>query len=256
MAGEGCRALRGGLPTPDEGPPPDAGPSRRDLELHPKKGKGESWTWTALEAETKLLLDFQEGEWTTEEVEKLILRIKEMSDGHTPLFTSDQIDQLEEALLRVYGCLETPEYRGRGRPPKPRLAPPPDLVYIQLVKEKKGNRVMGVHKRVVFGGDQPAYGNTSYVERNNLTVRQSIARFVRKTLSFSKRREQHRNHLSFYKAHYNLVKTHESLRSKAQATGEWPRRKWIKRTPAMAARITDHIWTLEELLTHKTPINT
>ncbi len=188
-------------------------------------------------------------------MEKLILRIKEMSDGHIPLFTSDQIDQLEEALLRVYGCLETPEYRGRGRPPKPRLAPPPDLVYIQLVKEKKGNRMMGLHKRVVFGGGEAAEANTSYVERNNLTVRQSIARFVRKTLSFSKRREQHRSHLSFYKAHYNFVKTHDSLRLKAQ-TGEWPRRKWIKRTPAMAARMTDHIWTLEELLTHKTPINT
>lgn len=200
-----------------------------------------------MEAETKLLLDFQEGRWTTEEVEKLVRRVQEMSDGRIPLFTSDRIDQLQEALLRVYGRWETPKYKGRGRPPKPRLAPPPDLVYVQIVKERRRNRVVRTHKRVVFGGDGPAGANTSYVERNNLTVRQSISRFVRKTLSFSKCREQHRSHLSLYKAWYNLAKTHESLRIEVDEAG----RRWRQRTPAMAAGITDHIWTLEEILTFK-----
>ncbi len=135
-------------------------------------------------------LDFQEGGWTTGGVESLVRRVKEMSDGYTPFFTSDQLAHPEEALLRVYDRWETSKYRGRGRPPKPRLVPPPDLVHIQMVKEKKGNRVVGVHKLVVFGEDQPTQANTSYVERNNLTMRQSIARFLRKTLFFSKRRDQ------------------------------------------------------------------
>lgn len=213
---------------------------------------GDSWTWTALEAETKLLLAFQEGGWTTEEVEKLVRGVMEMSDGQTPLFTSDRIRHLEEALLRVYGRWETPEYQGRGRPPKPRLVPPPDLVYIQLVKERRGNRVVRVHKRVVFGRDGSAGVSTSYVERNNLTVRQGISRFVRKTLSFSKRRRQHRSHFSLYKAWYNLVKTHKTLRTRVDGVGG----RWKRRTPAMAAGITDHIWTLEEILTFKTSQST
>lgn len=169
---------------------------------------GDSWTWAALEAETKLLLGFQEGGWTTEDLEKLVRRVKGMSDGRIPLFTSDEIDQLEESLLRVYGQWETPEYKGRGRPPKPRLVPPPDLVYVQLIKERKDNRVVRVHKRVVFGEEvlAQAQANTSYVERSNLTVRQSVSRFVRRTLSFSKHREQHRSHLSLYQAWYNFVK--------------------------------------------------
>lgn len=173
-----------------------------------------------------------------------------MSDGQTPLFTSDQIGHLEEALLRVYGRWETPKYQGRGRPPKPRLAPPPGLVYVQLVKERKDDRVVRVHKRVVFGEERPDQANTSYVERNNLTVRQSIARFVRKTLSFSKRRERHRGHISLYKAWYNFVKTHKALRVELERSG---RGRWRKRTPAMAAGITDHVWTMEELMTYKVP---
>nr|MDO8080338.1 IS1 family transposase [Candidatus Freyarchaeota archaeon] len=171
-----------------------------------------------------------------------------MSSGKTPVFTSDKIDQLEGALLRVYGQREKPEYQGRGRPPKPRLIPPKDLVYVQLIKERgKGNRVVKTHKRIVFGEEELGKANTSYVERNNLTVRQSIARFVRKTLSFSKRRKQHRNHLKLYKAWYNLVKTHSSLKVKSNRPG----RKWEYRTPAMAAGITDHIWTMKELMTYR-----
>jgi hypothetical protein len=187
-------------------------------------------------------------------VEKLVRRVKEMSndDGKKPVFASDQIDQLEEALLRVYGHWEKPkQHQGRGRPPKPRLIPPPDLVYVQVIKEKKGNRVVKTHKRVVFGGEEPeGAANTSYVERNNLTVRQSIARFVRKTLAFSKRRKQHRDHLNLYKTWYNLVKTHRGLRVKSSKLG---RKKWDHRTPAMAAGITDHIWTMEELMTYRVP---
>jgi hypothetical protein len=182
-------------------------------------------------------------------VEGLVRRVREMGDGRTPLFTSDQIGHLREALLRVYGRWEASEYKGRGRPPKPRLVPPPDLVYVQLVKEREGNRVVRVHKRVVFGKDEPAGANTSYVERSNLTLRQSIARFVRKALSFSKRRERHRAHLGLYKAWYNLVKTHKGLRVRSPKTGK----KWERRTPAMAAGITDHPWTMEELMTYRAP---
>jgi hypothetical protein len=91
--------------------------------------------------------------------------------------------------------------------------------------------------------------NTSYRERNNLTVRNGVSRVIRKTIDFSKRLDPLIMHLCLFFAWFNLVKSHDALKIEI-ADG---RRRWKQRTPAMAANLTDHVWTLEELFRFKPP---
>lgn len=134
----------------------------------------------------------------------------------------------------------------------------PTLRYAQIDKHRKGGRVVAVYRRIVFGatevitemlGDQQI--NTSYVERDNLTSRQSNSRLVRKALSHSKKDYYLQRHLDLEDAIFNFVRPHQALRVPLS----WPihARKWQQCTPAMAAGLTDHIWTLEELLSYRIP---
>jgi hypothetical protein len=90
--------------------------------------------------------------------------------------------------------------------------------------------------------------NTAYIERDNLTLRQELRRLTRKTLGFSKNRRELQHALNFIDAHDNFVKPHGALRLKSASDKD---RQWMPRTPAMAAGISDHLWTLEELLCYK-----
>lgn len=94
--------------------------------------------------------------------------------------------------------------------------------------------------------------NTSYVERDNLTSRQSNGRLVRKTLSHSKKKEYLQRHLDLEDAIYNFVRPHSALKVKLRKPTARGRR-WKQKTPAMAAGLTDHIWSLEELLSYRLP---
>jgi len=90
--------------------------------------------------------------------------------------------------------------------------------------------------------------NTAYIERDNLTLRQELKRLTRKTLGFSKNRRELQHALDFIDAHNNFVKPHGALRLRAPSEEN---RLWARRTPAMAAGISDHLWTLQELLRYK-----
>jgi hypothetical protein len=90
--------------------------------------------------------------------------------------------------------------------------------------------------------------NTSYIERDNLTLRQELRRLTRKTLGFSKNRRELQHALDFIDAHDNFVKPHGAPRLRAPSDEG---RLWAHRTPAMAAEMSNHIWTLEELLCYK-----
>jgi len=136
--------------------------------------------------------------------------------------------------------------------------PPPDLKYVQIVKHREGNEVTDVKKRVVFGNEEEVLnalesaGNsvsTSYIERNNLTVRNGVSRLIRKTINFSKRLNPLIMRLCLFFAWFNLVKPHDALKIEI-ADGK---QRWKQRTPAMAANLTDHIWGLEELFKFKPP---
>jgi hypothetical protein len=84
-------------------------------------------------------------------------------------------------------------------------------------------------------------------ERINPTIRTSLAGFIRKMMNFSKTMKMHQKTFDFFQAWYNFIKPHKSLRFKIDAGN----RKWLRRTPAMAEGITDHIWSLKELLTFR-----
>ena len=108
----------------------------------------------------------------------------------TPIFTSDDRDAYKNAPVEVYGVEEQPEYKGRGRSPNPKKVPPPDLKYAQVVKYRGRDEVTDVKKRIVFRNEEEVLnelksaGNsisTSYIERNNLTVRNGVSRLIRKT---------------------------------------------------------------------------
>ncbi len=117
-----------------------------------------------------------------------------------------------------------------------------------------------VKRQVLFGSEEDLIRirqtdgggsriNTAYVERDNLTSRQNNGRLVRKTLSHSKRKDSLEQHIDFEDAVHNLVRPHRALRVRlARPTAQG--RLWAPRAPAMAAGLTDRIWTLEELLSY------
>ena len=194
------------------------------------------------------------GERTLSKAIQLLEEVKRVSDGELPFFTSDQWEGYPEALLEVFGVWETPPRTGkRGRPRGPRLVPPPALDYAQVVKTKAKGRVVKVERTVVFGdperivqrlADSPVSRrvNTSFVERHNGTLRQSCRRLTRKTNGFSKEQPPLAAHLEVCRAYYHWVRPHGGLRVKTRDG------KHQERTPAMAAEVTDHVWSVEELL--------
>ncbi len=165
-----------------------------------------------------------------------------------PAVLSDGWGGIGAAMIAVYGMV--PEYSGRGRPPT-RKQPGSDWRYLQMVKQRdEHGRFQGTEIRVIYGTKAEVRAllgeSTAYIERSNLTSRLFNGRQARKTLAFSKELVFHRAAAVWEDSYYNLVRPHKGLR--------WPvgnalPQKWSRRTPAMAANLTDHIWSVKELLT-------
>jgi hypothetical protein len=171
------------------------------------------------------------------------------SDEPPPL-VSDGWGGHREALVEVYG--QVPDYNGRGRPPT-RKQPQAGWQYLQMVKQREDGRVIGIHTRVIYGEPTALDHHTAYVERTNLTSRHMTGRLVRKTLGFSKALEMLRAACAWEDVVYNLTRYVKTLRIEVNDG----LRRWQQRSPAMAAGLTDHIWTIHELLTLvPVPINT
>ena len=164
-----------------------------------------------------------------------------------PPTVSDGWGGIREAMVEVYG--RVPEYSGVGRPPT-KKRPQDGWQYLQVVKQRENGRVVGTRLRVIYGDKKEVLqllpNNTVYVERTHLTSRHFNSRLVRKTLAYSKVLEMHRAAAAWEDAIYNLVRPLKTLRLEAVSD---PSRRWLPRTPAMAAGLTDHIWTVKELLT-------
>jgi hypothetical protein len=130
------------------------------------------------------------------------------------------------------------------------IQPSPDWHYLQVVKERCGRQLIAVHTQVVYGDPQEVKAllgeQTAYVERTHLTSRQMNGRLVRKSLSYSKRLRLLRAACSWEDWVYNLTRPVKTLRVE-QVAGSGQQR-WQPRAPAMAAGLTDHIWTIKELL--------
>ena len=203
------------------------------------------------------MIAYQFGDRSTKTASKLIEKIDERSTAHLPLFASDNWDAYKEALFNHHSLEVKQEYNGHGRPPKPKKIAHPDLKYVQVIKQRRKGRVVGINRRIVYGNEQEILDiikgcscnviNTSYIERQNLTFRNGISRLVRKTMNFSKDVDLFKAHMNFFVTWYNFVKPHDSLKVPKKVT----KSKTIHRTPAMAAGITDEIWSLEKLLTFR-----
>lgn len=227
------------------------------------KSLGTAWIWTAVAPEYRLMLAAQVGNRNLYAARRLLRSVQRCLAKDTwPLFTSDALRHYAHVLLEAFGVWQHPQPTGRpGRPRNPLRVPHPRLGYAQVDKRRKKGRVVEVNRSIVFGpekdilaqaqGLRRANGrkgqiNTAYVERQNLTMREENGRLSRKTLAFSKNRRDLQGQLDFWRAYANFVRPHRSLRI-PDSKSSGPRR-WLPRTPTMTAGITDHVWTLEELL--------
>jgi hypothetical protein len=204
-----------------------------------------------------LLLALVPGKRDGETCERLIRQVHDRTGGRTDLLlTSDEHAPYETAIRQVYG-VETPRPRrpGPGRPPKPVKVVPAELGYATVRKRREKGRVVEVVRTLVFGtlyllggllGRSTASTtiNTSFVERNNGTDRHQNSRKHRKTCGFSKDLAMHRAATYFIGYSYNFCWPVRTLRVRE---GEGP---WQARTPAMAAGLSDHVWSTKEWITY------
>lgn len=184
--------------------------------------KGDQYVFVALDATHKAIVSYavgkRDGDTTNAFAADLRARVI-----NRPQISSDGFKPYPEAIERAFGS---------------------EVDYGQIVKQYHGEPgpdaarryspgwVVGVRKAKVAGRPKRSLISTSYIERSNLTVRMQSRRFTRLTNAFSKKLENHKAAVALYVAHYNLCRVHETLRV----------------TPAMALGVTDHIWTIEELV--------
>jgi IS1 family transposase len=180
---------------------------------------GDIWTWTAICADTKLVPSWLVGgrdagyahEFMTDLATRLANRVQLTSDGHRA-YLSAVADAFGSAI--DYATLE--KIYGQPVDGQKRYSPP---------------ECIGTVRRQIIGNPDPAHVNTSYVERQNLTMRMSMRRFTRLTNAFSKKAENHAHAIALHFMWYNFGRIHKTLRV----------------TPAMEAGVSDHIWSLEEI---------
>lgn len=215
---------------------------------------GDAWIWVAFDAVKKVFLATVVGKRTQPYAVRLLEEVKRVTARMPSLFSSDQLDQYANALLQVYGEKVVPPRKpGPGRPPKARLIAPEKLLYVQVVKQYKQYRVVKVTRNIVFGDPKKVEQllssspvsrniNTAYVERGNGIIRHVDSRCNRKTFRFSKSKQNHIRQLILSLAYYHLCRPHRTLtkRNDRQPT-----------TPFMAAGLTDHVWTIGELLRYR-----
>ncbi len=176
----------------------------------------------------------------------MMSQIRDRSNpSETPAIASDGSDSYPEAMLDTWGKI--PVYSDRGRPPT-RKQPPPELKCLQITKHRSGGRLIGIAHSVVYGDPKEVQDlmglNMAYVERTNLTSCQMNGRMVRKTLSFSEEEEMLEASCAWEDRVYNLTRPVKPLRLEVNDC----RRRCRPRSVAMATGLTDHVWTIDELM--------
>src|SRR5262252_9472942 len=226
------------------------------------------WVWTAIDPQSKLLLAILVGPRTQAMAQRVVHQVREvLAPGCLPLFVTDGLKEYMSALLSHFGSWVQPARRqAQGPAPKPRWMPLPELLYAQVIKTTRRRRLVRVSHRVVFGTFEAvqqvlaACGwqiNTSFVERLNLTMRQPVAAIGRRVSTLCKGEEGLDQQLALYHAYYNFCLPHGSLRQPlsqpAPNNGTSSATQWRPCTPAMAAGLTDHVWSLQEVLLYRVP---
>ena len=184
------------------------------------EGAGDTWTWTALDADSKLIVSYLVADRSGESAmalmddlrARLANRVQLTTDGHRAYLEAVEgafggdVDYAQ--LVKLYG----PTVTAPGR------YSPADCI--------------GAKKVTVEGKPDKAHVSTSYVERQNLTMRMHMRRFTRLTNAFSKKVESHADMVALYTVFYNFVRIHKTL----------------KVTPAMAAGVSDRLWSIEDVI--------
>src|SRR6266566_5421311 len=217
------------------------------------------WVWVAMDPVCKLILTVDVGERTLAIAQRLVHQLTQvLAPDCAPLFLTDGFHDYLIALVTHYGQWIQPERRhGKGPMPKPRWMPWPQLHYAQVVKSYRRRRLVGGTHRVVFGTQLAmeqvlaACGwtiTTAFVERLNLDIRQRVAAIGRRVNTLCQCEAGLRDQVSLFQVYHNFVLPHASLRQ-ALLIPEVPNdngsaRLWRPCTPAMAAGLTDHVWSL------------
>jgi IS1 family transposase len=196
---------------------------KKQMHLQPgddRRRLGDQWTFVAIDPQTKLIPAYRVGKRTRDNAVAFMTDLSDRLSNRVQI-SSDSLRSYVDAVERAFGA---------------------DVDYGQIVKfydaEPVGAgryappRVTGVQRTVIAGAPEQTHISTSMVERQNLTMRMSMRRFTRLTNAFSKKFENLQAAVALHFAHYNLVRLHKTLRV----------------TPAMAANVTDRVWSLEELV--------
>lgn len=219
--------------------------------------QGDNWDHVAFDPEHRLVISVVPGKRTSENVRTLVRDFKERTQGRIMnLITTDEYPVYETEILEAYGETIVPPRTGKpGRPALPYKAPPAKLLYATVHKIREKGRVVKVECRVIFGTIVAIVAalalslvskavNTAFIERHNGTDRNQNGRKVRKTYCFSKDWKVHEAVTYFTMYTYNYCWPVRTLREKS------PEGDWRQRTPAMAAGLTDHVWSLSEWLAY------
>ena len=227
-----------------------------------------SWVWTAMDPVSKLVLAIEVGPRSLAMAQRVVHHVVSvLAPGCVPAWFSDGFTGYLPAILSHCGWWVHPERRhDKGPLPKPRWMPLPGLLYAQVVKQYRRKRVVGVKHRVVFGTMEAiaqvlaACGwkiNTSFIERLNLDIRQRVAAIGRRVNTLCQGEDGLQHQLAVFHVYHNFVLPHTSLRQPLQVpaltNGGGSAKMWQPCTPAMAAGLTDHVWSLREVLMFRVP---
>lgn len=213
---------------------------------------GAAWVWAGIDAKTRLILHVFAGDRTEESCRTFLKVVVRRLNENKPLFTSDELASYATVLKELYHQTIEEERTGRpGRPKNPRVEVDADLDYATVHKTREAGHVVKVQKKVVYGDAQRIAArmeqspsktiNTSYIERVNGILRQMDAHLRRKAPTFAKATCYLKAKLYLIVAFYNFVRPHGTLSRN-------PDRTTTPRTPAMTAGLSDHLWTVEELM--------
>ena len=224
--------------------------------------------WTALDPQSKLLLVIEVGTRTLEMAQRMVHQVvQRLAPDCVPLCLTDGLKEYGTALLTHFGYWVQPARRQAiGPMPKPRWMPLLELLYAQVVKSYRRRRLVGVTHRVVFGTQRTIEQvlarcgwtiNTAFVERLTLDRRQRVAAIGRRVNTLCQGAEGLRDQLVLFQTYHNFVLPHASLRQPLPVpeptNGSGSAKVWRRCTPAMAAGLTDHVWTLKEVLLFRVP---
>jgi IS1 family transposase len=226
------------------------------------------WVWTAIDPESKLLLSTQVGPRTLAMAQAVLHQIAQLlAPGCVPLFLSDGNPNYLPAIVSHFGhWVQPPRRQATGPAPKPRWMPWPALLYAQVVKKMRRRRLVEVKHRVVLGTQVAVEQvlrtcgwliNTSFVERLNLSLRQRVAAIRRRSATSCKGEAGVGHQLALFHVYHNFVLPHASLRQAlpelGPSAGTGVIKRWQPRTPAMAAGLTDRVWSLRDVLMYRVP---